>query len=138
MTGLDHLEQHVEKKEPGLSLKFWVPLISILLIVSSLQKPDGYGQAHDIKFDAFEAQVEDAKVENYQVDESEVDEVVVSDPLVDKSNVDDACCRREVMAKFLEWSSGQATWSGGQNVGVVPKGLECWPRVLLGAQGSNF
>ncbi|GJS90794.1 hypothetical protein Tco_0773430 [Tanacetum coccineum] len=31
---------------------------------------------------------------------------------------------REVMAKFLEWSSGQATWSGGQDVGVVPKGLE--------------
>ncbi|GJV14704.1 retrovirus-related pol polyprotein from transposon TNT 1-94 [Tanacetum coccineum] len=30
-------------------------------------------------------------------------------------------CRREVMAKFLEWSSGQATWSGGQDVGVVPK-----------------
>ncbi|GJS07553.1 hypothetical protein Tco_0364349 [Tanacetum coccineum] len=47
-------------------------------------------------------------------------------------------CRREVMAKFLEWSSGQATWSGGQDVGVVPKGLEWWPRVLLGAQGSNF
>ncbi|GJR85059.1 hypothetical protein Tco_0209070 [Tanacetum coccineum] len=46
--------------------------------------------AHDIKFDAFEAQVEDAKVENYQVDESEVDEVVVSDPQVDKSDVDDA------------------------------------------------
>ncbi|GJX78233.1 ribonuclease H-like domain-containing protein [Tanacetum coccineum] len=42
---------------------------------------------------------------------------------------------REVMAKFLEWSSGQATWSGGQDVGVVPKGLEWWPRVLLGAQG---
>ncbi|GKD65277.1 hypothetical protein Tco_1307385 [Tanacetum coccineum] len=37
------------------------------------------------------------------------------------------------MAKFLEWSSGQATWSGGQDVGVVPKGLEWWPRVLLGA-----
>ncbi|GJW50222.1 hypothetical protein Tco_0091573 [Tanacetum coccineum] len=32
-------------------------------------------------------------------------------------------CRREVMAKFLEWSSGQATWSGGQDGGVVPKGL---------------
>ncbi|GJU55336.1 reverse transcriptase domain-containing protein [Tanacetum coccineum] len=47
-------------------------------------------------------------------------------------------CRREVMAKFLEWSSGQATWSGGQDVGVVPKGLEWWPRVLLGAQGLNF
>ncbi|GKD73390.1 hypothetical protein Tco_1331672, partial [Tanacetum coccineum] len=46
--------------------------------------------------------------------------------------------KREVMAKFLEWSSGQATWSGGQDVGVVPKGLEWWPRVLLGAQGSNF
>ncbi|GJY77422.1 putative ribonuclease H-like domain-containing protein [Tanacetum coccineum] len=44
----------------------------------------------------------------------------------------------EVMAKFLEWSSGQATWIGGQDVGVVPKGLEWWPRVLLGAQGSNF
>ncbi|GJT79734.1 hypothetical protein Tco_1054076 [Tanacetum coccineum] len=50
----------------------------------------------------------------------------------------DGKCRREVMAKFLEWSSGQATWSGGQDVGVVPKGLEWWPRVLLGAQGSNF
>ncbi|GJW00816.1 hypothetical protein Tco_1556067 [Tanacetum coccineum] len=37
------------------------------------------------------------------------------------------------MAKFLGWSSGQATWSGGQDVGVVPKGLEWWPRVLLGA-----
>ncbi|GJW12753.1 hypothetical protein Tco_1578580 [Tanacetum coccineum] len=46
--------------------------------------------------------------------------------------------RREVMAKLLEWISGQATWSGGQDVGVVPKGLEWWPRVLLGDQGSNF
>ncbi|GJY43011.1 hypothetical protein Tco_0431224 [Tanacetum coccineum] len=46
--------------------------------------------------------------------------------------------RKEVMAKFLEWSSGQATWSGGQDVGVVAKGLEWWPRVLLGAQVSNF
>ncbi|GJT48915.1 hypothetical protein Tco_0975072 [Tanacetum coccineum] len=47
-------------------------------------------------------------------------------------------CKREVMDKFLEWSSGQATWSGFQDVGVVAKGLEWWPRVLLGAQGSNF
>ncbi|GKG00106.1 hypothetical protein Tco_0301796, partial [Tanacetum coccineum] len=43
---------------------------------------------------------------------------------------------REVMAKFLEWSSGQATWSGGQDVGVVAKMLEWWPRVLSGGQGS--
>ncbi|GJS74047.1 hypothetical protein Tco_0706888 [Tanacetum coccineum] len=35
-----------------------------------------------------------------------------------------ARCKREVMTKFLEWSSGQATWSGGQDVRVVPKGLE--------------
>ncbi|GJW21714.1 hypothetical protein Tco_0032336, partial [Tanacetum coccineum] len=58
----------------------------------SLSIADGAerNNAHDIKFDAFEAQVEDAKVENYQVDESEVDEVVVSDPQVDKSDVDDA------------------------------------------------
>ncbi|GJZ60105.1 retrovirus-related pol polyprotein from transposon TNT 1-94 [Tanacetum coccineum] len=47
-------------------------------------------------------------------------------------------CRREVMAKFLEWSSGQATRSGGKDVGVVPKGLEWWPTVLLGAQVSYF
>ncbi|GKA38771.1 hypothetical protein Tco_0731322, partial [Tanacetum coccineum] len=41
------------------------------------------------------------------------------------------------MAKFLGWSSGQATWSGGQDVGVVPKGLEWWPRVLLGAPRAD-
>ncbi|GKA08568.1 hypothetical protein Tco_0687899 [Tanacetum coccineum] len=44
---------------------------------------------------------------------------------------------REVMAKFLEWSSGQATWSGGQDVGVVSKGLEWWPRCTLPTQGMR-
>ncbi|GJV01641.1 hypothetical protein Tco_1335210 [Tanacetum coccineum] len=39
---------------------------------------------------------------------------------VDREDLDKI---REVMAKFLEWSSGQATWSGGQDGGVVPKGL---------------
>ncbi|GJW13613.1 hypothetical protein Tco_0017746 [Tanacetum coccineum] len=41
-----------------------------------------------------------------------------------KGNLPSGTGRREVMAKFLEWSSGQATWSGGQDVGVVPKGLD--------------
>ncbi|GJU04258.1 hypothetical protein Tco_1114596 [Tanacetum coccineum] len=42
------------------------------------------------------------------------------------------------MAKFLEWSSRQATWSGGQDVGVVPKGLEWWPRVLHSYKGVSM
>ncbi|GKA78235.1 hypothetical protein Tco_0784772, partial [Tanacetum coccineum] len=42
------------------------------------------------------------------------------------------------MAKFLEWSSGQATWSGGQDVGVVPKGLEWWPRKFLASTVSGL
>nr|GEU44098.1 hypothetical protein [Tanacetum cinerariifolium] len=41
------------------------------------------------------------------------------------------------MAKFLEWSSGQATWSSGQGVVVVPKGLEWWPRCTLPTQGMR-
>ncbi|GJR83198.1 hypothetical protein Tco_0153983 [Tanacetum coccineum] len=68
---------HVEVKRKGLKLKECEHVI-----VCNLE--------FEGEFDAFEAQVEDAKVENYQVDESEVDEVVVSDPQVDKSDVDDA------------------------------------------------
>ncbi|GJW15311.1 putative reverse transcriptase domain-containing protein [Tanacetum coccineum] len=46
-------------------------------------------------------------------------------------------CRREVMAKFLEWSSGQATWSAGQDVGVVAKGLAWGSRVEFLMKGHG-
>nr|GEV18018.1 ribonuclease H-like domain-containing protein [Tanacetum cinerariifolium] len=46
-------------------------------------------------------------------------------------------CRREVMAKFLEWSSGQATCSGGQDVRVVAKGHAWGSRVEFLMKGHG-
>ncbi|GJU98927.1 hypothetical protein Tco_1328198, partial [Tanacetum coccineum] len=61
------------------------------MITSQLQgKLWLYDEVQDIKINAFEVQVEDAKVEKYQVDESEVDEVVVSEPQVYEVDVDAA------------------------------------------------
>ncbi|GJS28607.1 putative ribonuclease H-like domain-containing protein [Tanacetum coccineum] len=54
-----------------------------------------------------------------------------------KGNLPSGTGRREVMAKFLEWNSRQATWSGGQDVGVVAKGLAWGSRVEFLMKGDG-
>ncbi|GJT26168.1 hypothetical protein Tco_0906443 [Tanacetum coccineum] len=73
----------------GEALKI-VSYMEIVLFSVNTIESSSFNASEDIKIDAFEAQVEDAKVEKYQVDESEVDEVVVSEPQVYEVDVDDA------------------------------------------------